>query len=164
MSEWAAVFSTLIAGLGLFFAGGQLLVMNRTAAMERRVARDGVVVSWRPLDAPRVAEADGSAVWNYLVEVYNPGRLPIVDVRVEWYFQCHVQRRRSGHLEPATKVLSLTTPVLAGGGTRPWERRLVMNFAEAEVALPSTYAEVHFVDAEGQRRVNRWPRDSRSSR
>src|SRR5688572_10209386 len=115
MSEWAAIVSTLIAGLGLFFAGGQLLVMNRTAAMERRVARDGVVVSWRPTDAPRVAEADGSAAWHYLIEVYNPGRLPIVDVRVEWHFQCPVQRRRSGHLESSTKLLELSTPVLAGG-------------------------------------------------
>ena len=158
MAEWAAVASTLIAGIALFFAGGQLLVMNRTAAMERRVARDGVAVSWRPLDAPYAAEADGTAAWLYLIEVHNPGRLPIVDVRVEWHFQCPVQRRRSGHVEAPTNLIVLTAPVLAGGATRPWERRLVMNFAEAEAALPATYAEVHFVDAEGESRTNRWPR------
>ena len=97
--------------------------------------------------APRVAEPDGTASWLYVIEVFNPGRLPIIEVRVEWHFQCAVQRRRSGHLDSPANVLHLSTPVLAGGATRPWERRLVMNFAE-----------LHFVDAEGMSRTNRWPR------
>jgi hypothetical protein len=163
MSEWAAVVSTLIAGLGLLFAGGQLMVMNRTAAMERRVAREGVVVSWRPINAPRQAEPDGSAVWLYEVQVHSPGRMPVDDVRVDWHFPCPVRRRRAGVVGPATKHLRLVTPVLPGGEKRCWERRLVMNFAEAEVALPSTYAEVHFVDIDGQSRTNRWPRSRRGN-
>jgi len=158
MSEWAAVASTLIAGVGLLFAGWQLMIMNRAAALERRVARDGVVVSWRPVEAPRAAEPDGTAVWLYELRMHNPGRLPVDNVRVDWHFPCPVQRRRAGVLEPATNTLILATPVLAGGDERRWERRLVMNYAVAEATLPNTFAEVHFVDIEGRSRTNRWPR------
>jgi len=164
VSEWAAVASALIAGVGLLFAGGQLMVMNRAAAMERRVAREGVVVSWRPIEAPRKAESDGNAVWLYEVRVHNPGRLPVDDVRVDWHFQCAVQRRRAGVLEPPTKQLRLVTPVLPGGDGRRWERRLVINFAEAEAALPGTFAKVHFVDIEGRAQTNWWPRSRRDER
>ena len=161
MSEWAAVASTLIAGMGLLFAGWQLMIMNRAAALERRVAREGVVVSWRPIEAPREPGSDGTAVWLYEVWVHNPGRLPVDDVRVDWHFQCPVQRRRSCVLDPATKRLQLFTPVLPGGDQRRWERRLVMNYAEAEAALRETFAEVHFVDIEGRSQTNRWPRGRR---
>jgi hypothetical protein len=95
-----------------------------------------------------------------VVHVHNPGRLPIDNVRVDWHFSCTVRRRRSGVLEPATKLLQLTTPVLPGGGERRWERRLVMDYAEGEAALPETYAQVHFVDVEGRSRTTRWPRIS----
>src|SRR5579859_168804 len=138
MDVWVSVVSTLIAGLGLLFAGGQLMIMNRAAALEKRVARDGVVVSWEPIEAPRVAQSDGTAAWLYEIRVHNPGRLPVDDVRVDWHFRCPVRRRRAGVLEPATKHLELVTPVLAGGAQRRWERRLVMNFAEAEVHLRGT--------------------------
>ena len=163
MSEWAAAASTLIAAVGLLFAGWQLMIMNRAAAMERRVAREGVVVSWRPLEAPHEAGPDGSAVWLYEIRVHNPGRLPVDDVRVDWHFRCPVQRRRSGVLDPATNVLQLFTPVLPGGDHRRWERRLVINFAEAESALADTFAEVYFVDVERRSKTNRWPRGKRSN-
>jgi hypothetical protein len=161
MSEWAAVASAMIAGVGLLFAGWQLMIMNQAQAMERRVARDGVVVSWLPIEAPRAPEPDGTGVWLYEIQVHNPGRLPVDDVRVDWHFQCPVQRRRSSVVEPATRHLQLVTPVLAGGDKRRWERRLVMNYAEAEATLPSTFAEVHFVDVEGRSQTNRWPRSRR---
>jgi hypothetical protein len=161
VGEWAAVATTLIAGVGLLFAGGQLMVMNRAAAMERRVARDGVVVSWQPIEAPREAEADGTGVWLYDIRVHNPGRMPVDDVRVDWHFESPVQRRRGGVLAPPTTHLQLVTPILPGGGERRWERRLVMNFDEAEASLPRTYAQVHFVDIEGRSHTNRWPRQRR---
>ncbi len=160
MGEWAAIATTLIAGVGLLFGGGQLMVMNRAAALERRVARDGVVVSWRPIEAPREAEADGTGVWLYDIRVHNPGRMPVDDVRVDWNFECPVQRRRGGVVSPPTKRLQLVTPVLPGGGERRWERRLVMNFDEAEAVLPRN-AEVRFVDIEGRSQTNRWPRQRR---
>jgi hypothetical protein len=162
MGEWATVASTLIAGVGLLFAGGQLMVMNRTAAMERRVARDGVVVTWQPVQAPRAALTDGTGVWLYKIRVHNPGRMPVDDVRVDWHFSCWVQRRRHGFLDVPTKQLKLFTPVLPGGGERVWERRLVMNYAEAEKALPDTYADLHFVDIERRAHVNTWPRSKRA--
>ena len=161
MSEWAAVASALIAGVGLLFAGWQLMIMNRAAALDRRVSIEGVVVSWRPIEAPRGPESDGSAAWLYEVRVDNPGRLPVDNVRVDWHFQCLVRRRRAGVLEPATKQLQLVTPVIAGGDQRRWERRLVMNYAEAEAGLSATCAEVHFVDIEGRSHTNRWPRANR---
>src|SRR2546421_4056894 len=86
MSDWAAVASALIAGIGLLFAGWQLMIMNRAAKLERTVARDGVVVSWRPIEAPRQPEPDGTAVWLYEIRLDNPGRLPVDNVRVEWHF------------------------------------------------------------------------------
>jgi hypothetical protein len=158
--DWATVASALIAGVGLLFAGWQLMIMNKAAAMERRVALNGVVASWRPVEAPRAPEPDGTAIWLYEIHVHNPGRLPIDNVRVDWHFTCPVQRRRSGVLEPATKLLQLTTPVLPGGGERRWERRLVIDYVEAEAALSQTYAQVHFVDVEGRSRTTRWPRIS----
>jgi hypothetical protein len=39
-----------------------------------------------------------------------------------------------------------------------------MNYAEAEVALPATFAEVHFNDIEGRSHANRWPRSSKAGR
>src|SRR5215813_4627893 len=136
MGEWATVASTLIAGIGLLFAGAQLLVMNRSTAMDRRIALEGVVVSWRPIEAPRRAEAeDGTAAWLYEIRVHNPGRMPVDDVLVDWHFQCDVTRRRSGSLEPSTRHLRLTCPVLPGGREHLWSRRLVMNYNEAEAVL-----------------------------
>ena len=72
-------------------------------------------------------------------------------------------RSGAGVLGPSENTLRLVAPVLPGGAERVWSRRLVMNFAEAEKALPSTYAELHFVDIEGQQRTNRWPRTRRIS-
>jgi hypothetical protein len=51
MTELAAAACALIAGVGLQFAGWQLMIMNRAAAMERRVARERVVVARRPIEA-----------------------------------------------------------------------------------------------------------------
>ena len=162
MEQWATVASTLIAGVGLLFAGGQLRVMNRAAALDRRVAYDGVVAAWQPIEAPREADANGSAVWLYELSVHNPGRLPIDDIRVDWHFACAVQRRQSGVVDLPTTTLRLHTPVLPGGGERRWQRRLVMNFAEAQAALADTYALVHYVDMEGKSHTNRWPRKRRT--
>ncbi|GAA3213857.1 hypothetical protein ACFO1B_13125 [Dactylosporangium siamense] len=158
MTDWVAVTSTSITGAGLVFAGWQLMIMNRAARMDRKVALDGVVASWRAVEAPREAQPDGNGVWLYEFQVHNPGRLPIDSVKIDWRFPCEVRRRRSGHLGKATKHLELTTPVVPGGGHRRWERRLVMNFAEAEACLQDTFAEVHFDDVAGRSRTNRWPR------
>jgi hypothetical protein len=161
VAEWAAVVSTLVAGIGLLFAGGQLMVMNKKAAMARRVARDGVVVAWRPIEVPRGPEEDGTGAWLYEVEVHNPGQLPVDDIRVDWYFEFDVRRRRSGVVGPATRHLKLFTPVLPGGGMRRWQRRLVMSYAEADANLRFTRAELHFVDSEGRSQTNHWPRSRR---
>src|SRR5690606_30797666 len=94
----------------------------------------------------------------YDIRVHNPGRMPVDDIKIEWNLACPVQRRRGGVLSPPVRQLVLVTPVLPGGGEHRWERRLVMDYAEAEKALPETYADVHFVDVEGHRHCNRWPR------
>lgn len=163
MGEWATVASTLIAGIGLLFAGAQLLVMNRSAAMDRRIALEGVVVSWRRVEAPRGPEDDGTAAWLYEIRVHNPGRMPVDDVQVDWHFQCDVRRRRSGALEEPTKHVRLTTPVLAGGREHLWNRRLVMNYREAEAVLPKTFATIAFLDIDGRSQSNTWPRSARAA-
>ena len=49
MSDWVAVISTLIAGVGLLFAGGQLMIMNRAAKLETadRTRRCGCLLGTR---------------------------------------------------------------------------------------------------------------------
>jgi hypothetical protein len=152
----------LAVGVGRVLAGWQVRVMIRTLAMDRRVARESVVVSWRPIDVPRERQPGGSGVWVYEVRVHNPGRLPIDEVRVDWLFARPVQLSRSGVLEPPTTLLELFTPVLLGGHQHRWERRLVIGDAEAEGTLRNAFARVHFVDVEGNAQTNYWPRSSRS--
>jgi hypothetical protein len=154
--------STLIAGLALVFAGWQLLILNRQARYERRVAYDGVVVAWQPTEAPHRPHDDGNARWTYQITASNPGRLPIDRVNVKWVFPRVVQRRhRSGNLDGPSNELILTTPVLAGGATRTWNREIQMPFANHPL-LQETYAEIEYVDIDGITHRNRWPRTVRS--
>lgn len=38
-----------------------------------------------------------------------------------------------------------------------------MNYHEAEAALPKTFATVAFVDIDGRRQANTWPRSARTA-
>jgi len=158
MNDCAAVASALFAAVGLIFTGRQLLLINQQARVERRVGLEGVVVSWRAVEAPNHGSHDGTAVWKYEVSVANPGRFPIDHVDIRWVFPCPVQRLHyNEQADPPRTELRLSTPVLAGGGQRRWTRRLRIDLAEA-AALANTYAEVVFHDIDGQERRNRWPR------
>jgi hypothetical protein len=158
MSDWAAVVSALIAAVGLVFAGWQLLLLNRQARYERRVAYEGVVVSWRALEAPQHPDSDGSAIWLYEVTAQNPGRLPIDHVEVRLVFPCEVRRvHYNGVLDAPVTELTMTSPVLAGGGARAWSRRLRIDFAHHD-DLDRTLAEITFVDIDNRPHANCWPR------
>ena len=142
IADWAATASAVAAAVALFLTWRQLRLLNRQAAAERRVALDGVAVSWRAVEAPDHPEEDGAAEWLYEIAVHNPGRLPIDDVRVRWVFPCEVRRvRYSGHLGPPVGVLVMRAPVLAGGEARVWKRRLQIDFGQRR-ALRQTFAEV----------------------
>jgi hypothetical protein len=164
VAERIAMASSIIAAIGLVFTGHQVWLLNRQFRYERRVVVDGVAVSWRPVEAPSRAERDdGTSKWVYEVVLVNPGRLPIDDVQIRWTFPCDVVRLRHDGImdEPAT-VLTLSAPVLVGGGQRSWRRHLLIDYGRKH-DLIETYAEVTFNDIEGQRRSNRWPRARRQS-
>jgi hypothetical protein len=93
----------------------------------------------------------------------NPGRLPIDDVHVHWMFPCDVVRvRHDGIADDPTNVLTLSAPVLVGGGKRAWRRHLLIDYS-CKDRLSEIYADVTFNDIEGHRRTNRWPRSKRES-
>ena len=165
VADWSATASAVAAAIALFLTWRQLRLLNRQAAAERRVALDGVAVSWRAVEAPDHPEEDGSAEWLYEIAVHNPGRLPIDDIHIRWVFPCEVRRvRYSGTLGPPVCELVLRTPVLAGGDARVWKRRLRIDFGQRRI-LRKTFAEVsfgHLADEAGRHR-NRWPRRTESA-
>jgi hypothetical protein len=163
MAEWAGIASALVAAVGLVFAGWQLLLLNRQARYDRRVAYDGVVVSWRPVEAPDQPDANGWCVWLFEVTVHNPGRLPIDNVEIRWYPATEVCRvRYHGGKDAPTSCLPMDASVLAGGQARTWERRITLPFAN-KGALDDMYATVTYTTIDNDRRTNRWPRVPRSA-
>ncbi|MDR7274846.1 hypothetical protein [Catenuloplanes atrovinosus] len=162
LANWIALASSVIAAVGLLFTGFQVWLLNQQARHDRRVVIDGVAVSWRPVEAPsRAEEPDGTSAWLYEVVLVNPGNLPIDDVHVHWTFPCPVVRvRRGGVRDAPTGTLVLSAPVVVGGGTRTWQRRVRFDYGYKE-RLIEVYAEVTFNDIEGRRRTNRWPRARR---
>jgi hypothetical protein len=159
MADWAAAVSAAVAAIGLIFGGWQLFLLNRQARYDRRVAESGVVVSWRSVEAPDHAAADGTADWVYEVTAHNPGRLPIDNVAVTWTFGRPVQRvHYSGRLGEPTRALSLGAPVLAGGQVHQWRRRIRFAYGERDETLHPAYAEISFTNIDGRDRRNRWPR------
>jgi hypothetical protein len=161
-ADWAAAVSASVAAVGLIFGAWQVYLLNRQARYDRRVAEKGVAVSWRPEQAPARADADGTAIWRYTITARNPGRLPIDDVSVEWRFATDVQRLRyDGTVHDPTRMLLLTTPVLAGGEARVWHRHIRLPYSERH-ELRHTYAEIAFTNIDDRRLTNRWPRVSQS--
>lgn len=154
-----AAASEVIPVAGLFFTAWQLRILNGQARHDRRVALDGVVVSWLAVQAPDHADADGTGQWLYEFAAHNPGTLPIDNVVVRWHFPCEVERiRYSGRRGAPTRTLTFRAPVIPGGEHRAWKRRLRIAFACA-ADLKSTYAEISFVDIDGKPHKNRWPRE-----
>ena len=159
VADWAGAVSAAVAAIGLVFGGWQLFLLNRQARYDRRVAETGVVVSWRAVEAPDQPGPDGLADWVYEVTAQNPGRLPIDNIQVWWCFGAPVQRvTYSGTVEPPTERLSLGTPVLAGGESRQWRRRLRFAHDNHDAVLHPLYAEITFTNIDGVQRTNRWPR------
>jgi len=157
-----ATASGIAAAVGLLFTGYQVWLLNRQARHDRRVVLDGVAVAWRPVEAPSHAERpDGTSKWVYELVLVNPGRLPIDDVHVRWKFPCDIVRlRHDGILDPPTDTLTLSAPVVVGGGERTWRRHLIIDYHHKH-DLIGIYAEVTFNDIDGRRRTNRWPRTIR---
>jgi len=97
--------------------------------------------------------------WVYEFTASNPGQLPISDVVIEISFTLGIERLHyEGSIDKPTKTLSLTTPVIAGGKDRTWQRTLLMNFKGGHAALENTSAVISFDDAEGARHQNKWPK------
>jgi hypothetical protein len=159
----ASIVSSAATCAALIFAGLEFRRSRREDQRNRRVAIEGVAVSWRPPEVPKSPHnAAGEATWDYEFTAYNPGELPISDVKVEIHFALPVTRiRYDGTLDAPTQTLVLVgAPVLAGHGSREWHRRLVMNYEKAYDALRQTRAEISFADPEdsSKRHINRWPK------
>jgi hypothetical protein len=128
---------------------------------------EGVAVSWRPPQVPRGPQDDrGRARWVYDFTAYNPGQLPISDVRIEVHFALDVERfHGDGTVEEPTRMVILETPVLAGGKERTWSRNLQMNYEDSVEALPQTSAVISFIDPENphRRQENSWPKHAQQA-
>jgi hypothetical protein len=111
---------------------------------------EGVAVSWSPPEVPRgPQDSEGGSRWVLEFTAYNPGQLPVSDVRVAVQFALDVERvHYDGHLDPQTRTMP---PVLAGGKERTWRRTLRMNYAASHAALRETTAVVSFADLEDPR-------------
>jgi hypothetical protein len=158
LTDWLAVASAVAAAVGLGFTADQLRLARRDAKAMDALAIEGVAVSWHALEAPDHAGCDGIAEWLYEISVHNPGRFPIDNVRVVLHVPVPVQRvRYSGRLGEETIGLTMRHPVLIGGESREWQRRLRMPYASAD-RLRETYAEVSFRDTHGKDQHLRWPR------
>jgi hypothetical protein len=165
MSDLADVASMVTAGatcVALLFAGSELRRSRAHDLRKRRVEIEGVAVSWVPIEVPRTAQdEEGLASWVYEITAFNPGPLPISDVRVEILLALEVQRvRHDGHRDDRVGSLVLATPVLVGGGERKWRRRLLMNYDASHDALRQTRAIVSFLDPDDadRRQRNSWPK------
>jgi hypothetical protein len=159
VADWAAAISAAVAAIGLVFAGWQLRILNQQARYERRVAQDGVVVSWRSKAAPDHAESNGMADWIYEIIAHNPSRLPIDDIKVEWRFGGQVQHvHYSGKVDSPTDVLVLGAAVLAGNQAQKWDRRLRIRYEDRARILHPAQATITFTNIDGVRTKNTWPR------
>jgi hypothetical protein len=158
VTDWAASAAASSAGIGLIFAGFQVLLTRRQAIFEGRVALNGVAVSWEAIEAPDHPDEDGTAEWFYRITIHNPARMPIDEIEIKWHFPCEVRRvRYSGRRGQPTEELTLEHPVLAGLDKRTWNRRLRVDFENAS-KLRHSYSLVTFKDVNNARHTNRWPR------
>ncbi|MFI6833086.1 hypothetical protein ACIBG5_38635 [Kribbella sp. NPDC050241] len=160
MAEGIALSSAIIAAIGLFFAGYQLLQFRKDRKREHDLEIQGVCASWRPISNPRDSDVrDGLAVWRYAIDVHNPGKFPINWVKVTMSFPVEFARLRGNTRTESGKELVVHQPVIAGGAHRTWERRLEMQWDEAtDERLAAIAADVTFVDIQGRRQHTHWPR------
>jgi hypothetical protein len=159
----ASIVSSLATCIALIFAGLEFRRSRARDRHKRQVESEGVAVSLRPSEVPQGAQdARGRATWEYEFTAYNPGDLPISDVRVEIHFAIPVVRvRYERPPDEPTKIIVLeATPVLTGHGSRTWHRSLEMKYKEAQGALRQTKAVISFIDPEEahKRHTNYWPK------
>ena len=68
---------------GAGFAGLELRQSRARDRRNRQVEIEGVAVSWRPPEVPRgPQDSEGRSRWVLEFTAYNPGQLPVSDVRV----------------------------------------------------------------------------------
>lgn len=159
LGTWIGALATAAAG---GFAGWQLLLLRRQQAEAVRAERDGVAVTWVQKEKPREAEPDGSALWHFEITVHNPGRLPIRNVEIEMTFPRDVRRVHSDqHVDTSARALDLGLPVLAGSSAHTWNRKLRMEFDDAQT-LRTISAKVRFIDLKGQTRLNEWGAETKA--
>lgn len=162
MADWAAVISSAIAAIALLFTGYQLLLTRRQDDERRRIATEGVSVSWQVLEAPDRPSGPGDASWLYRITIQNPGYLPIDNVVAKIRLTSAVRRiRYSGRVAEPTEVLTFRTAVLPPGGVHEWRRRLQLPL-NAGAPLRNAEATVEYRDMEMQTRSATWPRIARN--
>jgi hypothetical protein len=162
LADIASIVTSGATCVALVFAGLELRQSRARDRRNRQAEIEGVAVSWSPPEVPRgPQDPEGRSRWILEFTAYNPGQLPVSDVRVEVHFALDVERvHYDGHADPPTRTMVLETPVLAGGKERTWRRTLRMNYAASHAALRETTAVVSFVDLEDPRtrHQNIWPK------
>ncbi len=154
MDLWLSVSVVLLSAAATAFAGWELRENVRDRREARRVETEGVAVTWQPKIRPNHADASGGAIWTYVVEAQNPGRLPIRNVTVVLKFPIEVRRAHyDDKLDPSVRELRLGAPALLGGGSRTWRRKLRVPFA-SRGRLREIQGYITFTDADGVTRTN----------
>src|SRR5258708_19656759 len=143
MTGLADIASIVTSGgtcAALVCAGLELRQSRARDRRNRQVEIEGVAVSWSPPEVPRGPQApEGRSRWILEFTAYNPGQLPVSDVRVAVHFALDVERvHYDAHVDPPTRTMVLETPVLAGGKERTWRRTLRRNYPASHSPLRYT--------------------------
>jgi hypothetical protein len=160
VSDWAALISSIAAAIGLLFTGTQVWLARRQDQHNRRIATEGVSVSWQVVEAPDRPTGEGDAEWLYRIVIQNPGPLPVDEVTAIIKLADTVRRvRYTGRLGEPTTDLTFRAPVLSAGGQHEWKRRLQVPLAQG-APLKGAVAQLDYRDMEMRQRSTTWPRQT----
>jgi hypothetical protein len=165
LAGWAAVGAAVI---GLGFTAWQLGLLRKQEEQRKTAEIKGVAVSWY-VSSPSRSDSTGRAAWKYRFTAHNPGRLPIVDVRVTVDLNANWTRlRKDGTRDDDVKTIVLRVPVMAAGEKAEWRRNFQWpNEADDRAAIHKAIelvtARINFRDVDNHEWENVWPRSKPSA-
>lgn len=155
VATWVSAAATVVA---LIYVAIQVKDLRAERRLEQTVELDGVAVLWQARNVPTTPDEDGWSTADYTFTAYNPGRLPITDVVVTVDIPCEVRRvHYDGQADEPMWHLTLTTPVIrGGGGEREWRRALSVRWEE-KTEMRDVTATITFVSVlERRQQSNVW--------
>lgn len=159
---WIELVATILAALGaafgIVYGALQLGQIKNDKRQSEQDDIDGVAITWRTARLHENEYRPGYSLLDYEVEISNPGKRPIDHISANIVFPVDVIRLKpDGQETGPSKREEYSTPVIAGGKTRPWIRKLIVKTAEL-YQLENTTGTVTFRDIRQTERTNTWPR------